>query len=107
MFKVKEREEAEEKMKESHYECEWVPLEDGTFDCRVISKVLPAVRDSTNGRKTFYNQVIAAYTGWVDKRNEYGQAVRFGDGSEIPSALIEDLEVFMKANASTYKWEAG
>jgi len=50
---------------------------------------LPAIRVSTNGRKTFYNQVLAAYTGWVDRRNLYGQAVRFSDGSEIPAAFIE------------------
>lgn len=72
MFKVETREEAESKMKESHYEHEWVQVEDGSFDCKVISKVLPAVRVSTNGKKTFYNQVIAAYTGWVDSRNQYG-----------------------------------
>ena len=94
-------------MAESHYEYEWVQVEDGSYDCRVISKILPAVRESTNGRKTFYNQVIAAYTGWVDKRNIYGQAVTFGDGSAIPSEFIQDLEGFMKANASVYKWEAG
>jgi hypothetical protein len=47
------------------------------------------IRVSTNGRKTFYNQVLAAYTGWVDRRNLYGQAVRFSDGSEIPAAFIE------------------
>jgi len=107
MFNVESREDAEARMKEQAYECEWVQVEDGSFDCRVISKVLPAVRVSTNGRKTFYNQVLAAYTGWVDKRNAYGQAVRFGDGSEIPSAFIADLEAFMKANACVYKWESG
>jgi len=65
------------------------------------------VRVSTNGRKTFYNQVIAAYTGWVDKRNSFGQAVRFGDGSEIPSDFINKLEKFMKENACVYKWTSG
>ena len=81
----KEAEELIMKMTEAAYESDWIQVEDGSWDCRVSSKVLPAVRVSTNGRKTFYNQVIAAYTGWVDKRNSYGQAVRFGDGSEIPS----------------------
>lgn len=72
MYKVETREEAETKMNEQSYDFEWVAVEDGTFDCKVISKVLPAIRVSTNGRKTFYNQVLAAYTGWVDKRNHYG-----------------------------------
>lgn len=65
------------------------------------------MRVSSNTRKTFYNQVLAAYTGWVDKRNSFGQAVTFGDGSLIPADFITDLESFMKANASVYKWEAG
>jgi hypothetical protein len=102
MYKVETREDAEKKMSEAGYEYEWVQVEDGSWDCRVISKVLPAVRTSTNGRKTFYNQVIAAYTGWVDKRNQYGQAVRFGDGSEIPADFISKLEAFMNENASVY-----
>lgn len=107
MFLTESREEAEEKMKASDYDFEWVPVEDGTVDCKVISKVLPAVRTSTNGKKAFHNQVLAAYTGWVDKRNEYGQAVRFGDGSEIPSIFIKDLEGYMSKNAFVYKWEPG
>lgn len=107
MFKVETRENAEVKMTESNYEFEWVQVEEGSFDCKVISKVLPAVRHSTNGRKTFYNQVIAAYTGWIDKRNIYGQAVKFGDGELIPEAFIKELESFMKTNACVFQWEKG
>lgn len=59
-------------MTEQEYDFEWIELADGTFDCRITSKVLPAIRVSTNGRQTFYNQVIAAYTGWIDSRNAYG-----------------------------------
>jgi hypothetical protein len=49
---------------------------------------LPAIRVSSNGNKTFFNQVIAAYTGWVDKRNEYGKAVTFGDNSPLSPEMI-------------------
>lgn len=66
------KEEAEKKMTEQEYDFEWIELADGTFDCRIASKVLPAIRVSTNGRQAFYNQVIAAYTGWIDSRNAYG-----------------------------------
>jgi len=55
MYKVETREDAEVKMKEQGYDFEWVQVEDGSYDCKVISKVLPAIRVSTNGRKTFYN----------------------------------------------------
>lgn len=33
--------------------------------------------------------------------------MRFGDGSEIPSAFIKELEAFMTKNAFVYKWEPG
>lgn len=54
--------------------------------------MLPAVRTGTNGKRVFYNQVIAAYTGWTDKRNELGKNVLFGDDTKIPENLIKDLE---------------
>lgn len=73
----------------------------------MISHTLPAVRVSTNGRKVFFNQVIAAYTGWVDKRNQLGQAVTFSDGSTIPHEFIQKLEAFLNSNSSVYEWEDG
>jgi hypothetical protein len=60
-------------------------------NCKVISKVLQAVRVSSNGNKVFFNQILAAYTGWVDSRNEYGKSVVFGDDSSLPKEIIEDL----------------
>jgi Taurine catabolism dioxygenase TauD, TfdA family len=33
--------------------------------------------------------------------------VTYGDGSLIPAEFIQDLEKFMKENASVYKWESG
>lgn len=42
-------------MTKQGYEYEWVQVDDGSYDCKVSSKVLPAIRVSTNGRNTFYN----------------------------------------------------
>ena len=53
--------------------------------------VLPAVRVSSNGKKSFYNQVIAAYNGWIDKRNEAGKTVVFGDDSLLPKDVLDRL----------------
>lgn len=50
--------------------------------------MLQAVLVSSNGNKAFFNQVIAAYTGWVDKRNEFGKSVVFGDGTPISAEMI-------------------
>ena len=69
--------------------------------------MLPAVRVSSNGNKTFFNQVIAAYTGWVDKRNVYGKAVCFGDNSPLPQEMIESLAAFMDSHKCAYRWTPG
>lgn len=85
-------------MKEKEFEWEW--NENG--NCKVISKVLSAVRTSSNGNKVFFNQILAAYTGWVDSRNEYGKSVVFGDNSLLPGEIIQDLEKFMHENSCIY-----
>lgn len=103
MFHVKTREDAETEMKKQEFEWEW--YDNG--NCKVISKVLPAVRVSSNGNKTFFNQVIAAYTGWVDTRNEYGKAVCFGDNSPLDREMIESLAKFMEEHRCAYQWTPG
>jgi len=49
MFKVNSREEAEEAMTKQGYTFEWID----NGNCKIISKVLPAVRISSNGNKVF------------------------------------------------------
>lgn len=70
---------AETKLKELGYSWEW--LEGG--DLRVTSPVLPAVKTLADGRKVFFNQLIAAFRGWKDSRNNKSRAITFGDGREI------------------------
>jgi len=50
---------------------------------------------------------VAAFTGWVDKRNIYGKSVVFGDGSALDAAIVEDLVKFMDANMCAYQWTPG
>ena len=103
MFHVKTKEAAEEEMKKQNYTWEW--LDNG--ECRVISQKLPAVRVCSNGSKAFFNQVIAAYTGWNDKRNVGKNAVVFGDDSQLPDDVLTDLADFMSKNCSSYRWTPG
>lgn len=72
-----------------------------------MSKVLQAVRVSSNGNKTFFNQIIAAYTGWIDSRNNPKEAVVFGDDTPMPDNVLSDLAAYMTENACTYRWSPG
>jgi hypothetical protein len=103
MYHVSTKEEAEGEAAKQGSKLEW--LENG--DCRIISQKLPAIRESSNGRKVFFNQVIAAYTGWIDSRNDPKKAVVFGDNSPMDDAVLTDLSDFMNKNKVAYKWIPG
>ena len=78
-FNARTREDAEARMQELKYEGEWL-----VNDClRVTSPRLPATRQLDDGRTSFFNQLIAAYSGWRDHRNDPGKALTFGDGSPL------------------------
>ena len=48
--------------------------------------------------------MIAAYTGWIDKRNDPKKAVVFGDDSLLPDDILMDLAAFMKENGVGCRW---
>jgi hypothetical protein len=73
------REEAESRLRELGYSWEWQA--DGSL--RATTPVLPAVRKLANGRKSFFNQLIAASMGWKDTRNDPSKAITYGDGSPL------------------------
>jgi alpha-ketoglutarate-dependent taurine dioxygenase len=73
------REEAEQRLKALGYA--WVWLQDGCL--RATTPVLPAVRTLADGRQSFFNQLIAAFQGWKDERNDPSKAITFGDGTPL------------------------
>ncbi len=76
--------EAESKLQKLRYEWEWIEGE-----ClRVTTPVLPAVRQLSSGRSAFFNQLIAAFKGWKDSRNDPTKAIRFGDGSPLDREAV-------------------
>jgi hypothetical protein len=77
---------------------QWQWQEDDSLS--VTTPVLPAVRELADGSRSFFNQLIAAFFGWQDARNQSQKAIRFGDGSTINSdamalaiELAEELTV--------------
>jgi len=80
------REKAEERLQGLGYRWEW--LADGCL--RATTPVLAAARDLGAGRRSFFNQLIAAYRGWKDSRNDPSKSITFGDGTPLdgPSAMI-------------------
>ena len=77
-----DRDGAEDRLRALNYSWEWLP--DGSL--RATTPILPAVRHLTDGRTTFFNQLIAASRGWKDSRNDPSNAITFGDGTPLDRA---------------------
>jgi alpha-ketoglutarate-dependent taurine dioxygenase len=78
------REAAEARLRSLGYSWEW--LADGSL--RATTPVLPAVRKLPNGRKSFFNQLIAASMGWKDTRNDPSKSITFGDGTPLDREAV-------------------
>jgi hypothetical protein len=83
-LRAETREAAERRLSDLGYDWEW--LQDGCL--RATTPVLGAVRELAAGRKAFFNQLIAAYRGWSDSRNDPSNAIRFGDGTPLDREAV-------------------
>ena len=96
-------EEAEAKLKRLNYQWQW--QSDGSLS--VTTPVLPAVKMLQDGRKVFFNQLIAAFRGWQDARNNSEKSICYGDDSSISN---DDMAVVIKlADELTFDipWQTG
>lgn len=100
---VETKAQAEEKLAELAYDWQW--QEDGSL--RAITPVLPAVLVLENGKKVFYNQLIAAYMGWAGVREEPSRALSFGDGSAIPKEALERIAELSVNFTYDLQWQDG
>ncbi|MEO0591320.1 MAG: TauD/TfdA family dioxygenase [Pseudomonadota bacterium] len=100
---VESREAAEDRLRTLGYTWEW--REDGSL--KVTTAALPAVREVSEDRRTFFNQLIAAFRGWSDSRNSADKSITFGDGEPITA---EDMAPAIAAAAdltADCQWQTG
>ncbi len=97
------REAAEARLRELNYSWEWLP--DGCL--RATTPPLPAVMEFAPGRKSFFNQLIAAYCGWKDTRNDPSSAIRHGDGSRLDPAAVARAIQLAEELAYDMQWQPG
>jgi Taurine catabolism dioxygenase TauD, TfdA family len=95
--------EGEARLAELGYD--WVWLDDGSL--RATSPKLDAIRTLPDGRKVFFNQLIAAWRGWQDKRNTASKSVTFGDGSPISEAEMGIAVRLSDELSYDVAWQAG
>jgi len=97
------REEAESRLRSLNYSWEW--QEGGNL--RATTPVLPAVRKLPDGRQTFFNQLIAAFSGWKDTRNDPSKAITFGDGSPLDREAVNTALALGEELSFDVPWQRG
>lgn len=102
-LKVETPEAAEEKLKSLNYSWTW--LDDGCL--RVTTPVLPGIREVSPGRKTFFNQLIAAFCGWKDSRNDPSEAIRHGNDEKLDADAVMQAVTLSDELAFDVAWQAG
>jgi len=97
------RQQAESQLHQLGYSWEW--LGDGCL--KMTTPPLPAVMQATRQRKTFFNQIIAAYFGWKDDRNDPSQAIRHADGSKIDAEGAQQAMRIAEELEYAVPWQPG
>ncbi len=100
---VSNRSEAEQRLSDLGYSFEW----NNDDSLSTISPVLPAVRLLPDGRRSLFNQLIAAFCGWRGASENPSAAITFGDGSKIPRELLEYLTSAAYAATFDLAWQDG
>ncbi len=100
---IDSRSSAEAKLVTLGYDWQWKDDE----ILRVTTPALAAIRELEDGRKVFFNQLIAAFRGWKDSRNANEKSIRFGDDSDIDeSAMKLTIELGDKLSFNI-PWQTG
>jgi len=94
---------AEAKLSLLGYRWEW---QEGD-DLRVTTPCLPAIRQTATGEEVFFNQLVAAFAGWQDRRNSARNALAFGDGSTMPESALEALVSIAYEQVYDHAWQPG
>jgi len=100
---VSDRDAAEIRLADLGYSWEW---QEGD-SLKVTTAALPVIRQARDGREVFFNQLIAAFCGWQDSRNEARKSITFGDGSDIPIAAMEQAVEISEEIVFDTPWQTG
>ena len=77
-------------------------------DVETLTSAVPAIRfDKRTGKKTFFNSMVAAYTGWIDSRNDPTKAVELANGEPVDGNALLHTAKFMESERVAFKWLKG
>lgn len=100
---VSSPDQAEHRLASLGYQWLWL-----SEDClRVTTPTLPLVRKTPNGEEVFFNQLIAAFCGWQDQRNNRTRSVTYGDGTDFDESDLQAAVETAYDSVYDHEWQAG
>ena len=100
---VESKEAAEARLAALEYDWQWLPDD----SIRTTTPALPLIRHAPSGNEVFFNQLIAAFCGWRDQRNEGTRSVTYGDGSAFDAADVQSAVEIAYELVFDLPWESG
>ena len=100
---VEDQEAAEKRLRDLGYRWEW--MKDGCL--KAMTPTLPAVATLADGRDVFFNQLIAAFRGWKDERNDPSKSICHGDGAPLDTHGVSTAAALSEELAFDLMWQAG
>ncbi len=100
---VETRSEAEQRLQQMGYSWEWSSQQ----ELRATTPVLPAIREVAPGKFTLFNQLIAAYSGWSDPRNDPSNAIRLGNEQPLSSEGVSQMIALADELTFDMPWQTG
>ena len=100
---VDSKDSAESRLQAMNYSWEWFSGD----SLRVTTPVLPAIRELSNGKRSFFNQLIAAFRGWKDSRNDPSKSLRHGDDTPLDTSAVESAIELAYEITHDVAWQPG
>ena len=63
--------------------------------------------EASAGRKVFFNQLSAAFSGWKDNRNDPSKAIQHGDGTPVDPEVVLAATEMAEELSFDLEWKAG
>jgi alpha-ketoglutarate-dependent taurine dioxygenase len=98
---VSTKNDAEAKLLELGYSWDWIEGD----NLSVTTKPLKATKELKDGKKSFFNQVIAASLGWKKSSKNQIAPVRFGNDQEIDQSAIENISELAQSLTLLRSWQ--
>ena len=100
---VDTKEAAEARLAALEYDWQWLPDD----AIRTTTPALSLIRHTPSGNEVFFNQLIAAFCGWQDQRNEGTRSVTYGDGLAFDDADMQSAVEIAYDLVFDLPWESG